>query len=120
LHLDGNWIECNSAKYISKMIRQNDFITELVIQSKLKKISYFKNIKISLNNCFFKSLADNRLGETREGAIEVCRMISENCILRKLNISGNLFSDRDADILTGALEVFFIHSVTNFAIFKSK
>lgn len=30
LHLDGNWIECNGAKYLSRMIRQNDFITELV------------------------------------------------------------------------------------------
>jgi hypothetical protein len=30
LHLDGNWIEHNGAKYLSRMIRQNDFITELV------------------------------------------------------------------------------------------
>ncbi len=30
LNLDGNWIECNGAKYLSRMIRQNDFITELV------------------------------------------------------------------------------------------
>ena len=31
LFLDGNWIEQDGIKYISKMIRQNDFITELVI-----------------------------------------------------------------------------------------
>jgi len=31
LHLDGNWIEYAGAKYLSRMIRMNDFITELVI-----------------------------------------------------------------------------------------
>lgn len=30
LYLDGNWIEFNGAKYLSRMVRQNDFITELV------------------------------------------------------------------------------------------
>lgn len=30
LYLDGNWIEENGMKYIARMIRQNDFITELV------------------------------------------------------------------------------------------
>jgi hypothetical protein len=33
-------------------------------------------------------------------------MVSENCILRKLNLSGNCFSDRDIEMLTTALEVF--------------
>ena len=80
LDLDGNWIDKGGAKYISKMIRQNDFITEL-------------------------SLADNRLGEKTEGTREICRMISENCILKKLNLSGNSLSDRDAEILSIALDV---------------
>ncbi|RMZ94674.1 leucine-rich repeat-containing 74B-like, partial [Brachionus plicatilis] len=79
LYLDGNWIEFSGAKYLSRMVRQNDFITEL-------------------------SLADNRLGETTQGTQEVCRMVSENCILKKLNMSGNCFSDRDIEILTIALE----------------
>ena len=54
-----------------------------------------------------KSCADNRLGERTEGTQEVCRMIAENCILKKLNLSGNEFSDRDVEILTTALEVKF-------------
>jgi len=80
LYLDGNWIECDGAKYLSRMIRQNDFITDL-------------------------SLADNKVGETVEGTAEVCRMISENCILKRLNLSGNGFADRDAEPLVAALEV---------------
>lgn len=32
-------------------------------------------------------------------------MVSENCILKKLNLSGNCFSDRDIEMLTVALEV---------------
>ena len=52
-----------------------------------------------------KTLADNRIGESIEGTHEVCRMISENCILKKLNLSGNSFSDRDVELLTVALEV---------------
>lgn len=32
-------------------------------------------------------------------------MVSENCILRKLNLSGNCFGDRDIEALTVALEV---------------
>ncbi len=80
LYLDGNWIECDGAKYLSRMIRQNDFITDL-------------------------SLADNKVGESLEGTSEVCRMIGENCILKKLNLSGNGFADKDAEILVEALEV---------------
>lgn len=30
LYLDGNWIVYNGAKYVARMIRKNDFITELV------------------------------------------------------------------------------------------
>ena len=30
LDLDGNWIKYDGAKYLSRMIRANDFITELV------------------------------------------------------------------------------------------
>ncbi len=83
--LDGNWIEAQGVKYISRMIRQNDFITEL-------------------------SLTDNRVGDTFEGTIEICRMISENCVLKKLNLSGNNFSDKNVQILIEALEVcvFFV------------
>lgn len=33
-------------------------------------------------------------------------MVSENCILKKLNLSGNCLSDRDIESLTVALEVF--------------
>ncbi len=66
-------------------------------------LKYFKyNILL-----FLKTLADNRLGETTQGTFEVCRMISENCILKKLNLSGNCFSDRDVESLTIALEVYF-------------
>ena len=32
-------------------------------------------------------------------------MVSENCILRKLNLSGNCFGDRDIEALTISLEV---------------
>lgn len=76
------------------MIRQNDFITEL-------------------------SLTDNRVGETIEGTVEICRMISENCVLKKLNLSGNSFSDKNVQILVEALEVslnnslFFVLVVEN-------
>jgi Ran GTPase-activating protein (RanGAP) involved in mRNA processing and transport len=69
LDLEGNAIDCNGAKYLSKMIRKNDFITEL-------------------------SLADNNLGEKTEGTQEICRMVAENCILKELNLSGNGFTDR--------------------------
>lgn len=62
------------------MIRQNDFITEL-------------------------SLVDNRVGETLEGTVEICRMISENCVLKKLNLSGNNFSDKNVQLLVEAFEV---------------
>ena len=79
--LDGNWIlEAQGVKYISRMIRQNDFITEL-------------------------SLTDNRVSDTFEGTVEICRMISENCVLKKLNLSGNNFSDKNFQILIEALEV---------------
>jgi Ran GTPase-activating protein (RanGAP) involved in mRNA processing and transport len=80
LLLDGNWIEAEGAKYISRMIRQNDFITEL-------------------------SLVDNRVGETLEGTTEICRMISENCVLKKLNLSCNNFSDKNVQDLVEAFEV---------------
>ena len=83
--LDGNWIEYSGAKYLSRMVRQNDFITEL-------------------------SLADNRIADNPEGCAEVCRMITENCILKKLNLSGNLFGDKDAGPLFEALDVNFIFS----------
>jgi len=63
-------------------------------------------IQMSKFYLFVKSLADNRLGENTEGVMQVCKMISENCILKKLNLSGNMFSDRDIEHLTTALEVF--------------
>lgn len=50
-------------------------------------------------------MADNKLGEDVESTREVCRMLTENCILRKLNLSGNGFSDKDIDMLISALEV---------------
>lgn len=50
-----------------------------------------------MNVYVFKSLADNRLGESPNGTAEVCRMVSENCRLKKLNLAGNLFSDNDVD-----------------------
>lgn len=79
LLLDGNWIQAEGAKYISRMIRQNDFITEV-------------------------SLADNKIGETHEGILEVCRMLTENCILKKLNLSGNCITDKSIQALVEALE----------------
>ena len=65
------------------MIRQNDFITEL-------------------------SLVDNRVGETAEGTAEICRMITENCVLKKLNLSGNNFSDKNVQQLIEAFEVSYL------------
>ena len=67
------------------------------------------------------------MGEEIEGTHEVCRMISENCILRKLNLAGNCFSDRDVEHLTIALEVnqllinslIFIAKMTNDAWHRS-
>ena len=51
-------------------------------------------------------------------------MIAENCILKKLNLSGNEFSDRDVEILTTALEVkfriFCFNRLENFNIFNKK
>jgi hypothetical protein len=70
------------------MIRQNDFITEL-------------------------SLVDNRIGETVQGVNEICRMLSENCILKKLNLSGNNFSDKSVTQLIDALEVGFKNNSLN-------
>lgn len=45
-------------------------------------------------------------------------MVSENCILKKLNLSGNCFSDRDVEILTNALEVWF--NLIFFCLLKNK
>ncbi len=67
------------------MIRQNDFITEL-------------------------SLVDNRIGDSVEGVTEICRMLSENCILKKLNLSGNNFSDKSIEMLAEALDVYKVFS----------
>lgn len=55
--------------------------------------------------CFLlKSLADNKVAQNPEGCAEVCRMISENCILKRLDLSGNGFSDRDASAIVASLE----------------
>ena len=54
---------------------------------------------------FLKSLKDNRIGETRKGVIELCRLLTENCVLRKINLSGNMINDSNIDILTDAFEV---------------
>ena len=56
-------------------------------------------------------MADNRLGENIESTKEVCRMLTENCILKKLNLSGNGFTDRDAELIITALEVYSIKSL---------
>jgi len=79
LFLDGNFIEGQGAKYLSRMLRQNDFITEL-------------------------SLTDNRVGETLEGIEEVSKMIATSKVLRKLNLSGNNFSDKNINVLIDALD----------------
>jgi hypothetical protein len=62
------------------MIRKNDVITEL-------------------------SLIDDKIGETIEGAKQISKMIGKNCILKKLNLSGNCFSDKSVKYLVEALEV---------------
>ena len=73
-------MEAQAAKYISQMIRKNDVITEL-------------------------SLIDDKIGETVEGAIQISNMIRENCILKKLNLSGNCFSEKNVRFLVEAFEV---------------
>ena len=35
-------------------------------------------------------------------------MLTENCILKKLNLSGNLLTDKDIEILCKAFEVTFL------------
>jgi hypothetical protein len=62
------------------MIRKNDVITEL-------------------------SLIDDKIGETIEGAKQISKIIGKNCILKKLNLSGNGFSDKNVKYLVEALEV---------------
>lgn len=50
-------------------------------------------------------MTDNRVGETIEGIEEVSKMIASSRVLRKLNLSGNNFSDKNINILVDALEV---------------
>ncbi|CAF3994114.1 unnamed protein product [Rotaria sp. Silwood2] len=78
LFLDGNYLQQQAAKYISRMIVINDFITEL-------------------------SLADNRLGGG-EGTKEICKMLTLNRNLKRINLSGNKFNDLDAAQLVEAFE----------------
>ncbi|CAF1129647.1 unnamed protein product [Rotaria sordida] len=78
LFLDGNYLQQQAAKYISRMIIVNDFITEL-------------------------SLADNCLGGG-EGTREICKMLTLNRNLKKINLSGNKFNDFDAVQLVDAFE----------------
>ena len=95
------------------MIRQNDFITELVwyeLNSIIVKTKQF----LEIIYLFKKSLADNRLGESNESLIELSRMLTENCILKKLNLSGNLFSDKDAEILIQSLDVYLCFIIYRF------
>ncbi|CAF3550873.1 unnamed protein product [Rotaria sp. Silwood1] len=78
LFLDGNYLQQQAAKYISRMIIINDFITEL-------------------------SLADNCLSGG-EGTKEICKMLTLNRNLKKINLSGNKFNDLDATQLVEAFE----------------
>ena len=80
LSLDGNIIGAEGAKYIARMIRKNDIITEL-------------------------SLMDSKIGDTQQGAQEICTMIAENCVLNQLNLSGNSLNDKHITILIEALDV---------------
>ncbi|CAF1398584.1 unnamed protein product [Adineta steineri] len=81
LFLDGNYLQQQAATYLSEMIVANEFITEL-------------------------SLADNRLGGGAGGVgtIEICKMLTLNRNLKKINLSGNQFNDLDANLLIEAFE----------------
>ncbi|CAF0737832.1 unnamed protein product [Adineta ricciae] len=79
LFLDGNYLQQQASKYISDMMVTNDFITEL-------------------------SLADNRLGGGGESIAEICRMLTINRNLKKINLSGNRFNDMDATLLIDAFD----------------
>ncbi|CAM4757580.1 unnamed protein product [Rotaria magnacalcarata] len=78
LYLDGNFLQEQATKYITQLILTNDSITEL-------------------------SLADNRLGGN-EGTKEICRMLTLNRNLKKLNLSGNKFNELDITQLIEAFE----------------
>jgi hypothetical protein len=54
---------------------------------------------------FNKSLADNRLGETPNSVNELCAMLETNCILKKLNLSGNVLGDREIAMLLNSVDV---------------
>ncbi|CAF0830879.1 unnamed protein product [Adineta steineri] len=78
LFLDGNYLQEQAAQHIAKLIISNDFITEL-------------------------SLVDNRLGGG-EGTKEICRMLTLNQNLKKINLSGNKFNELDVAQLIEAFE----------------
>ncbi|CAF5208618.1 unnamed protein product, partial [Rotaria magnacalcarata] len=86
LYLDGNFLQEQATKYITQLILTNDSITEL-------------------------SLADNRLGGN-EGTKEICRMLTLNRNLKKLNLSGNKFNELDITQLIEAFEVNRFFSLT--------
>jgi hypothetical protein len=86
------------------MIRQNDFINELVRGPRLL-IRPSLLIEVLIKKSIFKSLADNRLGETENSILELCAMLENNCILKKLNLSGNVFIDKDAQTILSSIDV---------------
>ncbi|CAF1217272.1 unnamed protein product [Rotaria magnacalcarata] len=78
LYLDGNYLQQQAAKYVSRLLLVNDFITEL-------------------------SLADNRIGGG-EGTKEICKMLTLNRNLKKINLSANRFNGLDVPQLVEAFE----------------
>ncbi|CAF0984155.1 unnamed protein product [Rotaria sordida] len=78
LFLDGNYLQQQATKHITQLILTNDSITEL-------------------------SLADNRLGGD-EGTKEICRLLTLNRNLKKINLSGNKFNELDIAQLIEAFE----------------
>ncbi|CAF3430854.1 unnamed protein product [Rotaria sp. Silwood1] len=78
LFLDGNYLQQQATKHITQLILTNDSITEL-------------------------SLADNRLGGD-EGTKEICKLLTLNRNLKKINLSGNKFNELDIALLIEAFE----------------
>nr|KAG5700879.1 hypothetical protein BaRGS_012286 [Batillaria attramentaria] len=77
LDIEGNWIMPEGGRAISRLLEENEYITEV-------------------------GLAENKLGN--EGAEHVCRMLKVNGGLRKFGLRGNEFDDKSAPFFAEALE----------------
>jgi hypothetical protein len=58
------------------------------------------------------------LGESKHGIEELCRMLTENCVLKKLNLSGNLITDKVSELLIQALDVYFLNIFSKKLLFN--